>query len=37
MTYEELCELALALGLWLESLARAQAERCAPPTREPTP
>jgi hypothetical protein len=31
MTYEELCELALALGLWLEALAKAavEAERSA--------
>ena len=30
MTYEEVCELALALGVWLESLVTASAANQSP-------
>jgi hypothetical protein len=39
MTYEEVCELALALGVWLESIVTASAVNQPPvaPSREGTP
>ena len=40
MTYEEVCELALALGVWLESLVTASAANQPPvaplPSAEPS-
>jgi len=37
MTYEEVCELALALGVWLESIVAASAVNPPPVDRAPAP
>jgi hypothetical protein len=37
MTYEEVCELALALGVWLESIATAPAVNQPPVALTPSP